>query len=100
VNRYSFTHSEPQHLIEASGQLHAPAALPPGKNSSTKWAGGWVSTRAGLDNLEERKIGFLCQKSIHKYTSCPARSLATYRRRRNANVKMLFYMVNILNTYM
>ena len=30
-NRYSSTH-EPQHLIEASGHLHVPAALPPGKN--------------------------------------------------------------------
>jgi len=29
--RYSSTNSRPQHWMEVSGQLHAPAALPPGK---------------------------------------------------------------------
>jgi hypothetical protein len=33
-----------------SGQLHAPAALPPG----THWIGGWVDPRAGLDDVEKR----------------------------------------------
>jgi len=28
---YSFTHSEQWHLVEVSGKLHAPAALPPVK---------------------------------------------------------------------
>jgi hypothetical protein len=35
-----------------SGQLHAPAALPPG----THWIGGLVNTTAGLDNVEYRPV--------------------------------------------
>jgi hypothetical protein len=31
------------------GQLHAPAALPPGKRPGTHCIGGWVGPRAGLD---------------------------------------------------
>jgi hypothetical protein len=30
------------------GQLHAPAALPPGKRSGTHCVGDWVGPRAGL----------------------------------------------------
>jgi hypothetical protein len=38
-----------------SGQLHAPAALPPGKDPSrTHWIGGWVGPRTGLDDAERR----------------------------------------------
>jgi hypothetical protein len=33
-----------------SGQLHAPAALPPGKSPGTHFTGGWVYPRAGLDD--------------------------------------------------
>jgi hypothetical protein len=32
------------------GQLHAPAALPPGKRPGTYCMGGWVGPRAGLDS--------------------------------------------------
>jgi hypothetical protein len=40
-----------------SGQLHAPSALPPGKEPPrTHWLGGWVSPRAGLHDVEWRKI--------------------------------------------
>jgi hypothetical protein len=35
--------------MEVSGQLHASAALPPGKATGTHWIGGWVGPRAGLD---------------------------------------------------
>jgi hypothetical protein len=43
--------------MEVSGQLHAPAALPPGKGPpGTRWMGGWVGPRAGLDAVENRKI--------------------------------------------
>jgi hypothetical protein len=31
------------------GQLHVPAALPPGKRPGTHCIGGWVGPRAGLD---------------------------------------------------
>jgi hypothetical protein len=40
-----------------SGQLHAPAALPPGKRApGTHCIGGWVDSRAGLDDVENRKF--------------------------------------------
>jgi hypothetical protein len=42
--------------MEVSGQLHAPAALPPG-------IGGWVGPRAGLDAVLKRKIPSPCRKS-------------------------------------
>jgi hypothetical protein len=35
------------------GQLHAPAALPPGKRLGTHSIGGWVGPRAGLDGCEK-----------------------------------------------
>jgi hypothetical protein len=41
---------------EVSGQLHAPAALLPGKQPSTHWIGGWLGPRASLDDLEKRKF--------------------------------------------
>jgi hypothetical protein len=32
-------------LLEVSGQLHAPTALPPGERASgTHWIGGWVDS--------------------------------------------------------
>jgi hypothetical protein len=40
--------------MEVSGQLHAPASLPPGKD--THWIGGWVGPRAVLDTVVKRKI--------------------------------------------
>jgi hypothetical protein len=36
-----------------SGQLHASAALPPGKSPGTHFIGGWVDPRAGLDDMEK-----------------------------------------------
>jgi len=40
-----------------SGQLHVPAALPPGKvPSGTHWLGGWVNPRAVLDAVVKREI--------------------------------------------
>jgi hypothetical protein len=43
--------------MEVSGQLHAPAALPPReRNPGTHWIGGWVGTRAVLDAVVKRKI--------------------------------------------
>jgi hypothetical protein len=49
--------------MEVSGQLHAPAALPPGKESpGIHWIGGWVGPRAGLDATEKREA-LHCRKS-------------------------------------
>jgi hypothetical protein len=43
--------------MEVSGQYHAPAALPPGKEPhSTHWIGGWVGPRISLDDVEKRKM--------------------------------------------
>jgi len=38
--------------MEVNDQLHAPAALPPGKH----WIGGSVCPRAGLDAVAKREI--------------------------------------------
>jgi hypothetical protein len=35
------------------GQLHAPAALTPGKRPGTHFIGGWVGPRTGLDGCEK-----------------------------------------------
>jgi hypothetical protein len=43
--------------MDVSGQLHAPATLPPGKALlGTHWIGGWVGPRAVLDAVVKRKI--------------------------------------------
>jgi hypothetical protein len=39
-----------------SGQLYASAALALGKSPGTHCIGGWVGPRAGLDDMERRKI--------------------------------------------
>jgi hypothetical protein len=38
------------------GQLHAPAALPPGKRPFTHCKGGWLSPRAGLDGCRKSRL--------------------------------------------
>jgi hypothetical protein len=43
--------SRSRHLLQVSGQLHAPAALRRGK--SCRCIGGWVDPRAGLDDMEK-----------------------------------------------
>jgi hypothetical protein len=35
--------------MRVGGQLHSPAALPPGKRPDTHCIGGWVGPTAGLD---------------------------------------------------
>jgi hypothetical protein len=50
---YRSTFSSPRHLLEASGQLQALAAFPPGKNLGTHWIGGWVDSRTDLDDIEK-----------------------------------------------
>jgi hypothetical protein len=39
--------------MRVSGQLHVPAALPPGKRPGTHCIGGWVGPRAGLGGCEK-----------------------------------------------
>jgi hypothetical protein len=45
--RYSSTHSWPRHLMDVIGQLHAPAALPPGKSP-------WYPLDRRLGRLQSR----------------------------------------------
>jgi hypothetical protein len=42
--------------MEFSGQLHASAALFPGKDPRTHWIEDWVGPRAGLDAVTKRNI--------------------------------------------
>jgi hypothetical protein len=43
--------------MELNLQLHAPLALNPRKeNPGTKWKGGRMGSRAGLDAVEKRKL--------------------------------------------
>jgi hypothetical protein len=54
--------------MEVSGQLHAPAALPPG-------TGVWVGPRASLNAAEKRQISCPCRESnpgraARSYTDC------------------------------
>jgi hypothetical protein len=45
--------------MEVSSQLHTPATLPQLKQSPhTHWTGGVVSSRAGMDAVDKRKISF------------------------------------------
>jgi hypothetical protein len=61
--------------MEVSGQLHAPAALPPGKEPPVPIEkGGWVGPRVGLDAVK-RKI-LHCRESN---PGRPARSPSLYR---------------------
>jgi hypothetical protein len=54
---YRSTFSSTQHYMQVSGQLHAPAALPPGKRvPGTHWIGGWVGPRTAQDDAEKRKV--------------------------------------------
>jgi hypothetical protein len=41
--------------MEMSGQLHAPAALPPRKSPGTHWIGGWVGPRSSLELQSKEK---------------------------------------------
>ena len=42
--------------MEVSGQVHAPAALPPGKNAGNHWTRGQVNPRGGPGSLGQKKI--------------------------------------------
>jgi hypothetical protein len=74
------TISWPRHKLEVSGQLHAPAALPPGKTPGTHWIGGWVGHRVGLDDVEMRKFLILPGLELRSLAR-PGSSQSLYRLR-------------------
>jgi hypothetical protein len=39
-----------------SGQLHVPAALPPGKSPGTHWTAGWLDPQSGSGKREEETV--------------------------------------------
>jgi hypothetical protein len=59
-----------------SRQRHAPAALYPGERTpGTRWIGGWVGPRAGLD--AETRVKILCP-CWGSNPDCPVRSQTLY----------------------
>jgi hypothetical protein len=78
---YRSTFSWARHWMEVRSQLDVPAALPLEKEPPrTPWTGGWVSPRAGLDDVEKRK--FLTLPGLElRSLGRPARSQSLYRRR-------------------
>jgi hypothetical protein len=61
-----------------SGQLHAPAALPPGERApGAHWTGGGLDSRAGLDDVEKRKFLILPGLELRPLGR-PARSQSLY----------------------
>jgi hypothetical protein len=64
-----------------SGQLHAPAALPPWERTpGIHSIGGWVGPRAGLDEVEKRNVLTLPRLELRPFCR-PARSQSLYRLR-------------------
>jgi hypothetical protein len=54
---YRSSYSWPRHYLDASCQLHAPAAFPPGETArGTYWIGGWMSPRTAVDDVVRRKF--------------------------------------------
>ena len=49
--------------MELSGRLHASAALLPGRNLGTRWMGGWVGHRGGVNVFKEDKVSCPCRDS-------------------------------------
>jgi hypothetical protein len=61
--------------MEVGGQRHAPAALPPGNRPGIHCKGGWVDSRAGLEECEKSRspLGFgprTVQPVASRYTDC------------------------------
>jgi hypothetical protein len=88
--------------LEVSGQFHAPAALPPGKEPpSTYWVGGWVDPTASMDNVENRKFLTLPGFELRPLGR-PAGSQSLYRLRYpgsfciiTTDLKSFFYIISM-----
>jgi len=64
--------------MEVSGQLHAPAALPPGKEPVTHWIGGWVGPRAVLDAVVKRNGAFRGYPQFSHVNFCNLKLATTF----------------------
>jgi hypothetical protein len=49
--------------MEVSGEIQAPAALPPEKNHSANWIGALVDPRVGLDGFGVEEVSGLYKDS-------------------------------------
>jgi hypothetical protein len=70
--------------MEVSGQLHAPAALPPGKEPpGVHRIEGCLGLRGSLDDMEKWKFlpppGLDLQPVANGYTDCAISALSWYR---------------------
>jgi hypothetical protein len=73
---YRSTLSSRRHWMEVSGELHAPAALPPWKEPPVPTE---YDPRGGMDEVEKRK--FLTPPRLdHRPLGHPARSQSLYHR--------------------
>jgi len=66
--------------MEVSGQLHAPAPLPPGKNSGTHWTGSRLAPRDGLDVLEKGRNSYCVSRFEHRNNKAVTWSLRRLRK--------------------
>jgi hypothetical protein len=47
--------------MDVNGQLHAPAALPPGEAPGAHWIGGWVGPKAVLNGVVQTYLNVILQ---------------------------------------
>jgi hypothetical protein len=65
--------------MEVSGELHAPATLPPGKNPGPHWTWTWVAPTASQVVLEKRQMSHFFQVSKPRTVQHVAQSLYRLR---------------------
>jgi hypothetical protein len=63
--------------MKVSDQLHAPAALPPGKSPSIHWIGGWMGPTTGLEAVGKTSLAFAGTLNSHLSVVQPVDSLYT-----------------------
>jgi hypothetical protein len=82
--------------MDVSCQLHAPVALPPGKNPDKYRIECWVETRAGLDVLEKKQISCPCRDSNPRPSSPYSLVSIPNRLGRLPNISINITIINLL----